>query len=220
VTSGAHRSFASSEWTLRPRTQGRDQSLNKVKKIFGDDAPSPPLIQKHPSSIAPTQDTAWFLKQDLEEDLAYDVKGHVKGGTLDALIERLTSHIMSDSEYTKTFLITFKSFSSQEEFFEKLRGRFDIVPPQGLSSQETEIWNEKVQCITPPNPANLSPCPIQGSQCPEILDERLLHRLTQRQNPAKNQKLGRRAPSRPLRRRKSTCCGPGRSNRRMPLPYE
>ena len=109
----------------RQRSQGRDPS-SKVKKIFGDDAPSPPLIQKAPS-INPTQDTAWFLKHDLEDDLAYDVKGQVKGGTLDALIERLTRHDIMDSTFNQTFLLTFKSFTTHEEFFDKLIGRY--FPP-------------------------------------------------------------------------------------------
>lgn len=96
-----------------------------MKKIFGDDVPSPTLIQKQPS-ISATTDTAWFLKHDLEDDLAYDVKGQVKGGTLDALIERLTRHDMMDSTFNQTFLLTFKSFTTAEEFFEKLIGRYAL----------------------------------------------------------------------------------------------
>jgi len=117
-------SFASQETSPRPKSQARDPS-SKVKKIFGDDAPSPPIIQK-PPSINQTQNTAWFLKHDLEDDLAYDVKNQVKGGTLDALIERLTRHDMMDSTFNQTFLLTFKSFTTQEEFFEKLVARYPI----------------------------------------------------------------------------------------------
>jgi son of sevenless-like protein len=155
-------SFTSSQdFSPRPaqRSQGRDPN-SKVKKIFGDDAPSPPLIQKAPS-VATTTDTAWFLKHDLEDDLAYDVKGQVKGGTLDALIERLTRHDIMDSTFNQTFLLTFKSFTTAEELFDKLIGRyhshltlytdsrFNISPPPGLSEQETETWKEKVQCTFP-----------------------------------------------------------------------
>ena len=157
-------SFTSSQdFSPRPaqRSQGRDQN-SKVKKIFGDDAPSPPLIQKAPS-VATIQDTAWFLKHDLEDDLAYDVKGQVKGGTLDALIERLTRHDIMDSTFNQTFLLTFKSFTTAEELFDKLIGRynshltlyidgsFNISPPPGLTEQETETWKEKVQCTSPPS---------------------------------------------------------------------
>jgi len=85
------------------------------------------------------------LKHELEDDIAYDVKGQVKGGTLDALIERLTRHDMMDSTFNQTFLLTFKSFTNQEEFFEKLVERFNISPPQGLSEPELELWREKVQ---------------------------------------------------------------------------
>jgi son of sevenless len=94
-----------------------------VKKIFGDDAPSPPPIQKAPT-VSTTTNTAWFLKHNLEDDLAYDVKGQVKGGTLDALIERLTRHDMMDSTFNSTFLLTFKSFTTAEDLFSKLKGRY------------------------------------------------------------------------------------------------
>jgi son of sevenless len=102
----------------------RSQPSAKVKKIFGDDVPTPTVTQKTPTSA--TQDTAWFLKHDLEDDLAYDVKGQVKGGTLDALIERLTRHDMMDSTFNQTFLLTFKSFTTAEEFFDKLVGRYPL----------------------------------------------------------------------------------------------
>ena len=121
------RSFTSSQdFSPRPvqKSPGRDQN-SKVKKIFGDDAPSPLLIQKAPPA-ATTQDTAWFLKHDLEDDLAYDVKGQVKGGTLDALIERLTRHDMMDSTFNQTFLLTFKSFTTAEELFDKIIGRYPL----------------------------------------------------------------------------------------------
>ena len=102
----------------RQRSGSRDPS-SKVRKIFGDDAPSPPIIPKP----APTFDEAWFLKHDLEADLVYDAKGQVKGGTLDALIERLTRHDMMDSTFNQTFLLTFKSFTTAEELFEKIIAR-------------------------------------------------------------------------------------------------
>ena len=113
------RSFGSYELSS---SRSKSQPSSKVKRIFGDDVPSPTLIQK-PQSISQTQDTAWFLKHDLEDDLAYDVKAQVKGGTLDALIERLTRHDMMDSTFNQTFLLTFKSFTTAEEFFGKLVGR-------------------------------------------------------------------------------------------------
>ena len=127
-----------------PRAKPARDTSSKVKKIFGDDAPSPTLTQKTPTAPS-AQDTAWFLKHDLEDDLSYDVKGQVKGGTLDALVERLTRHDMMDSTFNQTFLLTFKSFTTAEELFEKLIARFNISPPPALTDQETELWKEKVQ---------------------------------------------------------------------------
>ena len=89
--------------------------LQKLKRFSVMMHRQPTSIQKPPAA-AQTQDTAWFLKHDLENDLAYDIKGQVKGGTLDALIERLTRHDMMDSTFNQTFLLTFKSFTTHEEF--------------------------------------------------------------------------------------------------------
>jgi son of sevenless-like protein len=92
-----------------------------------------------------------------EDDLTYDVKGLVIGGTLDALVERLTRHDMMDSTFNSTFLLTFKSFTTEDELFTKLKGRyylsshfgayrsFNIEPPAGLTDTELDLWQEKVQ---------------------------------------------------------------------------
>jgi len=130
----ADSSFGTVEYSPRQRSQVRDPS-SKVKKIFGDDAPSPTLMVKAPVA-QPTQDTAWFLKHEMEDELAYDVKGQVKGGSLDALIERLTRHDMMDSTFNQTFLLTFKSFTTQEEFFEKLVGRY-LLPNRHINADLT-----------------------------------------------------------------------------------
>jgi len=76
--------------------------------------------------------TAWFLKHNLEDDLRYDVKGLVKGGTLDALIERLTRHDMMDSTFNSTFLLTFPSFTTAEELFARLKGRYYLFSTSEL----------------------------------------------------------------------------------------
>ncbi|ORY86258.1 cell division control protein [Protomyces lactucae-debilis] len=82
---------------------------------------------------------------DLEHELVYDHKGNVKGGTLLALVERLTRHDFLDSTYNSTFLLTYKSFTTAQELSRILMQRFVITPPAGLSSVELQLWVEKKQ---------------------------------------------------------------------------
>src|SRR5205814_4546615 len=86
----------------------------------------PPLLQlsQEDLSITRSQNIAWFLRPKFENDLIYNEKGQLKGGTLDALIERLTGHDMMDSAFNKAFLLTFESFTSAYVLFYKLIGRY------------------------------------------------------------------------------------------------
>ncbi|KAF8976087.1 hypothetical protein BGZ46_008586, partial [Entomortierella lignicola] len=105
---------------------------DKLKKVLGDDAPG----------RASTQ--FWFLNYDYPaSDLVLNADGQVKGGTLPALIERLTLHDGLDSNFIATFLLTYRSFTTTKELFTSLFHRFTIQPPMGLDADELEIWTEK-----------------------------------------------------------------------------
>ncbi|KAG0375337.1 hypothetical protein BGX24_009246 [Mortierella sp. AD032] len=114
-------------------TPGRyDIRGEKVKKMLGDDAPGRGGTQY------------WFLNYDYQQtDLVLNAEGQVKGGTLPALIERLTLHDGLDSNFIATFLLTYRSFTSTKELFTYLFHRFTIHPPMGLDPEELEIWTEK-----------------------------------------------------------------------------
>ncbi|KAF9327127.1 hypothetical protein BGZ91_001618 [Linnemannia elongata] len=114
-------------------TPGRyDMRGEKVKKMLGDDAPGRGGAQY------------WFLGYDYQQaDLVLNAEGGVKGGTLPALIERLTLHDGLDSNFIATFLLTYRSFTSTKELFTYLFHRFTIQPPMGLDPEELEIWTEK-----------------------------------------------------------------------------
>ncbi|OLL24557.1 Cell division control protein 25, partial [Neolecta irregularis DAH-3] len=130
-----HRSsLAASDDDPLPTTPKRGA---KLKKFFGDDAPQ--HVPKHKETVP------WYLGHDKEGDLAYDEKGNVKGGTLAALVERLTRHDFWDSAFNNTFLLTYKSFTDVEELFQLLVTRFATTPPLGLSPSEMEIWIERKQ---------------------------------------------------------------------------
>ncbi|KAG0206379.1 hypothetical protein BGX28_002142 [Mortierella sp. GBA30] len=105
---------------------------DKLKKILGDDAPGRAAAQY------------WFLNYDYQQsDLILNAEGQVKGGTLPALIERLTLHDGLDSTFIATFLLTYRSFTTTKDLFTHLFHRFTILPPMGLDSEEMEMWTEK-----------------------------------------------------------------------------
>ncbi|GJJ73293.1 son of sevenless [Entomortierella parvispora] len=109
-----------------------DNRGEKVKKVLGDDAPGRSAAQP------------WFLNYDYQQnELILNVDGQVKGGTLPALIERLTLHDGLDSNFIATFLLTYRSFTTTGELFTYLFHRFTIQPPMGLDPEELEIWTEK-----------------------------------------------------------------------------
>ncbi|KAF9183829.1 hypothetical protein BGZ51_003739 [Haplosporangium sp. Z 767] len=114
-------------------TPGRyDLRGEKLKKILGDDAPTRPSAQ------------TWFLDYDYQrDDLILNAEGQVKGGTLPALIERLTLHDGLDSNFIATFLLSYRSFTTTKELFQHLFLRFTIQPPMGLDTEELDIWTEK-----------------------------------------------------------------------------
>ncbi|CAJ0754824.1 11099_t:CDS:10 [Entrophospora sp. SA101] len=111
---------------------------------------SPPLSDdpKPLHENNPPGEELWFLDYDYREiDIIFinESKTTVKGGTLDALIERLTMHDLLDSNFNATFLLTYRSFCDSDTFLEKLIDRFIIKPPEGMTPSEKEIWQEKKQ---------------------------------------------------------------------------
>ncbi|KAG0231882.1 hypothetical protein BGX31_005329 [Mortierella sp. GBA43] len=124
-----------SSFNIPPTTPGRaDPRGEKLRKILGDEAPGRPSAQQ------------WFLCYDYQPgDLILNAEGQVKGGTITALIERLTLHDGLDPNFIATFLLTYRSFTTTNELFTQLFTRFTIQPPMGLTPEEADVWNEKKQ---------------------------------------------------------------------------
>ncbi|CAG8458526.1 111_t:CDS:2 [Ambispora gerdemannii] len=127
--------------TSRTGTLGARSPREKAQKFFGEDSiPSSVHVSRQ------REDKPWFLGYDYQQDdLVFNMEQHVKGGTLAALGERLTMHDLLDSNFIATFLLTYRSFTSTDEFFNLLVKRFMIQPPDNLSPEEIEIWQEKKQ---------------------------------------------------------------------------
>ncbi|KAJ1921760.1 hypothetical protein H4219_000493 [Mycoemilia scoparia] len=135
---------------LSPLSPGNLGTPAKTKQFFGEDAPGAPSISatstlsRENSISSGGEKKLWFLQYDYSpQDLLLAVDGSVKGGTLPALIERLTAHDFYDTKYVQTFLLTYHSFCTTPEFFEELFQRFKIQPPAGLRPDELNIWTEK-----------------------------------------------------------------------------
>lgn len=90
-------------------------------------------------------DVPWFLGSDYADEVVYDTKNHLRGGTLQALVERLTYHSSMNPTFNTAMLLTFRSFTTPQELFQELVRRFGIQPPEGLSQKEFLLWTDKKQ---------------------------------------------------------------------------
>ena len=144
----------------------------KLSKILGDDAPQAYIDKVNADS------KKWYLRSDhAPDDLQTDPEGTVKGGTIQALVERLTTHdapgqlpvstspvhtlivcSFADTKYNKTFLMTYKSFTTTDELFDILVARFWTQPPENIAPAELDEWKRLKQHVvrarfaTPPRP--------------------------------------------------------------------
>jgi son of sevenless-like protein len=128
--------------------RGPPRVNNKILKLLGDDAAAELARSGGAITPAPIVDTTpWYLKPTYNEapEIQFNTDGGVRGGTLPALVERLTMHDQMDSTYIDAFLMTYKSFTTTRELFQLLVERFKIQPPEGLTPAESDDWVEKKQ---------------------------------------------------------------------------
>ncbi|GAA5919284.1 hypothetical protein JCM1841_006540 [Sporobolomyces salmonicolor] len=90
----------------------------------------------------------WFLERDYPpREISFNADGHVTGGTLRVLIERMTLHDTTiDATFSATFLLTFRLFTTSRDLANALYRRFDLAPPRDpetgnpLSADELKHW--------------------------------------------------------------------------------
>ncbi|KAI5810996.1 ras guanine nucleotide exchange factor domain-containing protein [Peziza echinospora] len=111
---------------------------------YGEKNPRESKLKRH-FDISEPAETPWFLGCDYDQEILYGKKKEVKGGTLLALVERLTRHDILDSTFISTFLLTYQSFTTADELFNQLSKRFTIQPPLNLGVSEFDLWVEKKQ---------------------------------------------------------------------------
>lgn len=85
-----------------------------------------------------------YLARDYEaREISFNGDGHVTGGTLRCLVERMTLHDTTiDPTFANTFFLTFRMFTTPLELAESLYKRFDIAPPRVLEPVELKRWSD------------------------------------------------------------------------------
>lgn len=125
----------------RAQTAPLSKQSNKLKRFFGDDAPLPVTVEASKPAVVERPE---FLQYDYgPDDIVFNMEGNVKGGTLPALVERLTMHDYLDMNFINTFLLTYRSFCSSMELLDLLEARYNLQCPTGLSEEDIFIWEEK-----------------------------------------------------------------------------
>ncbi|KAF9464143.1 ras guanine nucleotide exchange factor domain-containing protein [Collybia nuda] len=111
----------------------------KLQRLLGDE-----YAEKMAADLRP-----WYLRPNYNPtEILIDPDNSIRGGTVPALIERLTAHEQTaDRTFTKAFLMTYKSFTTLDEFFDLLIARFRIQPPANLTSSEHEEWSKLKQNV-------------------------------------------------------------------------
>ncbi|KAI8881894.1 ras GEF [Backusella circina FSU 941] len=101
------------------------------------------LHSRHPS-MDKNADSGIVLEYD-PDTIEFTADNNVKGGTLSALVERLTAHDVLDTSFIATFLLTYRSFCTTKEFITLLETRYNVKPPKGVTPDELEVWTERKQ---------------------------------------------------------------------------
>ena len=120
--------------------------MDESKRSSGNSGKSSTGPSGHPRKGSLSVDSAWYLQLDREDEVVCDPNTlAVKQGTLTGLVEYLTRHDKLDVSFNDTFLLTYPSFVTASELFEKLLERFYIQAPPGLSETEAPRWIEQKQ---------------------------------------------------------------------------
>jgi len=84
-----------------------------------------------------------YLSESHAEDLTFNKDGQITGGTLPALVERMTVHDSTpDAVFVATFYLTFRLFTTPRDFAEALVDRFDTVgSASGATPVRLRVYN-------------------------------------------------------------------------------
>ncbi|RDB17922.1 Cell division control protein 25 [Hypsizygus marmoreus] len=150
--------------TSPPRPTGS----RKLERILGGE-----YAEKVAADLKP-----WYLRSNYNQDeILIDPDNSVRGGTVSALVERLTAHDQADPTFTKAFLMTYKSFTTLDELFDLLVARFRIQPPAKLNPSEREEWGKLKQHVIQMRVMNTFKTMVQDDDFLEKEDLYILDRM-------------------------------------------
>eukprot|EP01080_Neovahlkampfia_damariscottae_P003929 gene3929-7139_t len=98
-------------------------------------------IKKSTENISP-QDFYYIpieqikIKEEVFDSITWSKDNTIESATLEKLVENLTSHSYFDQHFLHTFIITFRSFTDCEYFFDLLIERYNIPPPLFCNSND------------------------------------------------------------------------------------
>ncbi|KAJ3341653.1 hypothetical protein HDU91_000642, partial [Kappamyces sp. JEL0680] len=115
-----------------------DETGGSASALFAKYQQQPSLEQEH-------QDEDALLGLDYErEDMAFNKpNGQLLGGTLKALVAKLTDHRTIDDDFNSTFLLTYRTVCTTTEFLALVINRFSLSPPAELSEEKLAIWTDR-----------------------------------------------------------------------------
>ncbi|RCI06127.1 hypothetical protein CU098_011230 [Rhizopus stolonifer] len=145
------------------------------------EVPPSPTVNRKLSTVTDSSqmsDEQSFLRYDYApNEIVFSNDGQVKGGTLPALVERITLHDYFDMSFSNTFFLTYRSFCTSDEFLDLLEARFNVQPPPGLTEEELKLWRGKKQKLIRLRVLNV--LKIWLEQYYNEQDYSILNRLTQ-----------------------------------------
>lgn len=109
-----------------------------------------PSLDKHETGMHSAffgdgdEDEVKLLEKTFAHELVYNREGQISGGTLPALIERLTTHDSTpDATFVSTFYLTFRLFATPTAFAQALIDRFQYVgeSPQSAGPVRLRVYN-------------------------------------------------------------------------------
>lgn len=140
TSSTAANSIRGSEFSVLSRTSTRattpdpSSSVEVLSPLGQDDG------KLHDSEHDPVPSPV----QSYVDELTYNKEGQITGGTLRALVEKLTAHDSTpDAVFVSTFFLTFRLFASPIEFSEALIDRFELVTTdaEGSTPIRLRVYN-------------------------------------------------------------------------------
>lgn len=159
-------------------------SASSIKLADGNPPVSPrPSVDK-PTSIRASNDDpyAWLLANDYDpRDLSTNAEGVLNGGTLEALVEKMSSHrAPPDQTFSRSFMLTFRLFANPAEFLQQIINRFETKPPSEPvpTPSEYRVWQDRKQLPVRMRVLNLLKLWLEGHWNPDT-DEQVLPQMLQ-----------------------------------------